>query len=261
MSPPSPTDDSSRHDDAPALTVAMLAYNEESNIRAAVTEMVDELRGLGAPWELLVVDDGSSDDTGRIIDELASAEPRVRAVHHPENLGLGGGYRTGFREARGTFLIFYPADGQFPPSIIPEFFAQMPELDMLLGYLPAHERRPIARALSFAERVVYRVALGRMPKFQGVLMFRTRLLEEIPLVSEGRGWGVIMELILRVARGGFRVRSAPTAMRQRQSGESKVQNTRTIAANLRQVWALRAAVNAPSSSARPSRAPKPSPRD
>lgn len=223
----------------PALTVALLAYNEEKNIRAAVEEIIGELSDLEARWELLLVDDGSTDGTGKLMDEIAAADDRVRVIHHPENRGLGGGYRTGFDEARGTFLTFFPGDGQFPPDIITTFFRQMHELDMLCGYIPPQERTPVGRALSAGERVLYRAMLGRMPRFQGILMFRTELLRELPLTSSGRGWGIIMELVLRAARADYRIRSVPTALRPRMSGESKVQNTRTIVANLKQLWALR----------------------
>jgi dolichol-phosphate mannosyltransferase len=225
----------------PELTIALFAYNEEANLRPAVEEIVDELRRLGARWELVLIDDGSTDGTGAIADTLARELDEVRVVHHEVNLGLGGAYRTGFLEARGRYLSFFPADGQFPAAIIGEFFGQIRRdgLDMVLGYLPPHRRTPVGRALSAIERVLYRMLLGRMPRFQGILMFRTTMLEEIPLVSTGRGWAIIMELVLRAARGDYRLRSVPTTLRPRRSGESKVQNTRTIVANMKQLLALR----------------------
>ncbi len=225
-----------------ALTVAILAYNEESNLRSVVNEMVDELSTLTEPWEIMIVNDGSKDGTGRVADEIAREEPRVRVVHHEVNKGLGGGYRTGFDQAKGTFLIFFPADGQFPPDIITRFFRQMGDLDMLLGYLPNEQRPPLQRAASIAEKILYRVLIGKMPRFQGVLMFRTALVKDVHLHLQGRGWGIILEFILRVARGPYRVRSTPTALRQRMSGESKVMNTKTIRANVEQLLELRDAM-------------------
>jgi glycosyltransferase involved in cell wall biosynthesis len=238
----------------PALTVAVLAYNEEANVRAVVHEITDELSRLDAEWEVLLVDDGSTDGTGRVADELAREHPCIRVVHHAQNQGLGAGYRTGFDQARGTFMIFFPADGQFPPRIITSFFRQMADLDMLLGYLPNRQRPPLARAASFAEQILYRLLIGKMPRFQGVLMFRTALLRDILLVSTGRGWAIILELIIRVSRGHYRVRSTPTPLRSRMSGESKVMDARTIQANLRQLLdlrrALRVATGAPAASKR-----------
>jgi glycosyltransferase involved in cell wall biosynthesis len=221
----------------PQLSVVVLAFNEEKNLEPAVAELLAELRTLGHSWELLIVDDGSSDGTGQLAEALAAREPALRVVHHPQNLGLGGGYRTGFREARGAWLTFFPADAQFPATIIGQFVAASGNADMVLGYLPA---RPdlVGKALSFAERVLYRVLFRRLPRFQGIMLFRRQLLAEIPLSSEGRGWAIVMELIIRASRGPYRLVSLPTAVRPRLSGESKVNNLRSVVANLRQLWQL-----------------------
>lgn len=227
----------------PDLTVAVLAFNEAENLRPAVGEIVDELRArLPGTWEILIIDDGSTDGTGALADALGAEFAEVRVLHHPQNLGLGGGYRTGFDHAAGTFLIFYPADGQFPPSIIPEFFGRMAGLDMLLGHLPNRKRPPLARAASAAEKVLYRALVGKMPKFQGVLMFRTALLRSMTLRSTGRGWTILLEFILRVSRGPYRVESTPTTLRDRRAGESKVMNLRTVRANVRGLLLLRQAL-------------------
>lgn len=226
-------------DAAPRLTVVVLAYDEAENLRPAIAELLAELDVVGVPAELLIVDDGSTDGTGAIADELAAADARVRVIHHPGNLGLGGGYRTGFANARGELVTFFPADGQFPAEIVRQFLPRAADADLVLGYLP--ERRPsvVGRALSAAERVLYRLLFGPMPRFQGILMVRRRLLDELPLASSGRGWAIVMELILRASRGGYRLVSVPTAVRPRRSGASKVNNVRTIVANLKQVLALR----------------------
>jgi dolichol-phosphate mannosyltransferase len=226
----------------PRLTVVLLAYNEVESLEPTATELLAALRASGVPGDLLVVDDGSTDGTGALADRLAADHAEVRVVHHPTNLGLGGGYRTGFREARGEYLSFFPADGQFPASILADFLPRMASADLVLGYLSEQRPTMLGRTLSRAERLLYRILLGPMPRFQGVLMLRRSLLEGLPLRSEGRGWGVCMELVLRVARGPSRVVSVPTPIRPRRSGASKVQNLATILSNLRQVLALRGAL-------------------
>jgi hypothetical protein len=97
----------------------------------------------------------------------------------------------------------------------------------------------MSRVLSATERVLYRALLGPMPRFQGIMMFRRELLNEITLQSRGRGWAVVMEFILRVSRKPSRVISLPTAVRPRVAGHSKVNNIRTIIANLQQMARLR----------------------
>lgn len=221
----------------PHLSVVVLAFNEEKNLRPAVQELLAELQGAGVSWELVIVDDGSSDGTGPLADVLAQENAGVRVIHHPQNLGLGGGYRTGFREARGDWLTFFPADAQFPANIVSLFLRASSDVDMVLGYLPSRSD-VVGKALSTAERLLYRLLFRTFPRFQGIMMFKRKLLSELPLVSEGRGWAIVMELILRASRGPYRLKSVATEVRPRLSGESKVNNVRTIVANLKQLWEL-----------------------
>jgi dolichol-phosphate mannosyltransferase len=226
---------------APVVSVVILTYNERDTLAAVADEIDGALARLEQPFEILIVDDGSTDGSGAVADELAARRRGVRVIHHATNLGLGGVYRTGFREALGHCLTFFPADGQFPASILADFVPCMGDADLVLGYLPEKSRGPFETMLSAAERLLYRAVLGPVPRFQGIFMIRTSVLREIDLKSSGRGWAVVMELIIKVARDPRRrVVGVPTMVRPRVSGASKVQNVRTIAANLRQIVVLRA---------------------
>lgn len=225
---------------ADTITVVVMAYNEAANLEPTVREIGGALALVPGAHEILIVDDGSTDGTGEAADALASADARLRVVHHGVNRGLGGVYRTGFAEAGRDLVTFFPADGQFPASIIGQFAALVAGVDMVLGYLPGRRESLVGRTLSAMERLVYRVVIGPMPRFQGILMFRRTLLEGMALRSTGRGWAVLIELIVRAHRAGARMASAPTPVRPRLSGTSKVQNWRTIVSNLRQALQLRA---------------------
>jgi dolichol-phosphate mannosyltransferase len=227
---------------APAITVCVFAWDEVETIGAFLDELCATLERLGAAWEVLVIDDGSRDGTAAVADARAAETPSIRVIHHATNEGLGGVYRTGFREARGEVLTFFPADAQFPASIIERLFPAMATMDMVLGYIPKRPGDVVGRSLSMVERVLYRALLGKMPRFQGVFMLRRSVLAEIPLVSRGRGWAIVMELILRVSRAGYRTASMPTAYRPRTAGHSKVNNIRSIQANLKQLLALKSLI-------------------
>lgn len=218
-----------------------MAYNEAANLGEVVRELHGQLALLPGYHELLVVDDGSRDGTGALADELAVELPRVRVIHHGANRGLGGVYRTGFDEASGDLLSFFPADGQFPASILATFLPVIEAgHDLVLGYIPRRDGGLVGRGLSVAERALYRVLYGRLPRWQGVFMVRRSTLAQIPpLETRGRGWGVCMEMVLRIDRGGHRVTSVPTDFRPRLSGRSKVNNLRTVWTNLEQAFALR----------------------
>jgi len=224
---------------AAGVTVVVMAFDEAENLRPTVDEIARTCATLARPWELLIVNDGSSDGTGEVADRLADGHDGIRVVHHPRNQGLGGVYRTGFAEARGAFVTFYPADGQFDPATIGIFLERIRDADMVLGHYGDGERGFAGRALTTVERLLYVALFGYVPRFRGVLMFRRELLDRFPLRSAGRGWVVLMELILRAHRGGCRLVGQPTGLRPRASGHSKVQNLRTIVANLRQLVALR----------------------
>ena len=225
--------------DPPTLSVVVLAYNEVDTLERTCREIIETIERIGVHAEVVVVDDGSTDGTGVVADKLAEADAQIRVIHHQPNRGLGGVYRTGFTEARGLYVTFFPADGQFPASIIGEFLPRMKDYDMVLGYLPRRDSALLSKGLSLAERALYRILLGRMPRFQGILMFRRSLLSMHTLQSQGRGWAVLLEFIIRCARDECRIVNVATDVRPRTHGSSKVNNLRTIWSNLRQVMALR----------------------
>jgi dolichol-phosphate mannosyltransferase len=221
------------------LSVVIMAFNEAETLRTVVLDALAELENIEGPHELLIVDDGSTDATGAVAAALAVERPEVRVLRHPYNRGLGGVYRTGFEHSRGRLLTFLPADGQFPAHNIGRLHHAVHQGDMALGYIAERPDSLISRLLSGFERVLYRTLFGDFPRFQGLLMFRRAMLQEIPLTSVGRGWGVLMELVLKASRGRYRLASVRTEVKPRQAGRSKVRNIRTVVANLRQLVALR----------------------
>lgn len=226
---------------SPGLTVAIMTYNEAASLEPVVREIHGVLREMGSPYEIVIIDDGSTDGSGPIADRLAAEIAGVRVLRHPTNLGLGAVYRHGYTCGTMELVTLFPADGQFDARIIPQFVRLFDRADMVLGYIPEYRKsRPLAaRFFSWGERLLYKLLFGRFPEFQGIMMFRRALLEGLPLTSTGRGWMVQMELILRFMRKGCRIVSEPTGIRPRASGRSKVNNLRAILSNLGQVFALR----------------------
>lgn len=223
----------------PTITICVFAWNEVATLERVVLEQLRVLEGLGQSHEVVLLDDGSTDGTGELADRLAAAHAAVRVIHHGSNRGLGPVYRTGFEEARGTYLSFFPADGQFPATILESFYPRVEGYDLILGYLPKRRGSPLGAALSRVERLAYRAMFGRMPRLEGVFMVRTSVLPGLRLKSQGRGWAIVMELVIRAHRAGLRLVGVPTIMVPREVGVSKVNNWRHIQANLRQLVALR----------------------
>jgi glycosyltransferase involved in cell wall biosynthesis len=209
-----------------------MAYNEAASLAATVRE----IRDVVPDADVLVIDDGSTDATPAICATLA-----VRVIRFDENRGLGEVYRAGFREATGDLLIFLPADGQFPAIVVAQFRDAIATNDLICGYVE-DTRGWAPRLLSAIERLMYRVLFGRMPRFQGVMMVRVPRVRGLHLTSTGRGWTVLMEMMVRGQRAGWLIESRRTSFRPRTHGHSKVRNGRTILSHLRQLVELRRAL-------------------
>jgi glycosyltransferase involved in cell wall biosynthesis len=224
---------------SPTLTCCVLAWDEVASLRAVVEELRAGLQALDVSYEIVVIDDGSSDGTGELADALAAESTDVRVVHHGRNLGLGEAYRSAFTAARGTYTTCFPADGQFAASLLPRFYPLIESHDLVLGNLPERRDSLKGRFLTRMERVLYWALFGRIPRLEGMLMVRRSILASIEMRSTGRGHTNVWELVIRAARAGYRHVGVPIEIRPRQSGTSKVNNLRTVRANLLQVLKLR----------------------
>lgn len=228
-----------------SISVMVAAYNEEASIAMVIQEAVMVLDGTGHDYEVLVIDDGSTDTTGAVADDMADRLDRVTVIHHNRNRGLGVCYRTAFDRVRFEYVTVLPGDGEIPASTITAFLASVGDADVVLGFLPEgkfkSDGKPDRRSrfLSGAERMLYRFLFGTFPRFQGTLLFRRQLLDDLPLYSSGRGWMIMVELLIRASRAGYEMIAVPIEMRPRVAGKSKVKNLRMSAIMFLQLVRLR----------------------
>jgi glycosyltransferase involved in cell wall biosynthesis len=96
-----------------SISVFFPCYNEQENVRPTVEKTLDVLEKLNADFEIIIVDDGSSDETGQIADEIAKGDSRVKVVHHKHNLGYGAALQSGFKTATKELVFYTDGDGQF----------------------------------------------------------------------------------------------------------------------------------------------------
>ncbi len=147
-----------------ALSYFFPAHNEEGNVEALVADALTALPALAETFEIIIVDDGSTDRTGAIADELAAARPdRVRAVHHPTNLGYGAALRSGFRAARFDWVGFTDGDRQFAVGDLGRLAARIAEADepdVVVGFR-IHRADPLIRTLyARSYRLANRIFFG-----------------------------------------------------------------------------------------------------
>jgi glycosyltransferase involved in cell wall biosynthesis len=117
-----------------SLTVFFPCYNEQDNVGKITRQALQVLEGLGADYEILIVNDGSSDNTGPVGDQLAREHARVRVIHHPRNLGYGAALQSGFRGASKELVFFTDGDAQFDLAELPPLLPLMREYDIVCCY-------------------------------------------------------------------------------------------------------------------------------
>lgn len=116
------------------ISVFFPCYNEQQNVARTVENALDVLEKLDVDFEIIIVDDGSSDRTGQIADEIAGRESRVKVVHHQRNLGYGAALQSGFKAAKKELVFYTDGDGQFDINELPPLLPLMEQYDIVSCY-------------------------------------------------------------------------------------------------------------------------------
>jgi len=226
------------------LSLVIPAYNEEMTICIVLDEAAREFSAAGlARYELLVVDDGSTDETRSRAQDWARAHPAARVLHHAARKGLGESLRTGFASATLDTVTWLPGDGQFAPGDSLRLLRALGDADIIVGDV-APSRRVKADSvgrliLSRGLRLLMHAASRQLVTYTGLVLFRRRILDGVPLT--GRTGIVNFELINKAAWRGAAIRRADfhVEVRARRAGQSKVANIPTVAQHLQELGALR----------------------
>jgi glycosyltransferase involved in cell wall biosynthesis len=230
------------------LTVFFPMWNEEEYIERALAAAREACRmlidaGEIGDYELLVIDDASTDRTGAIADRIAAADPQVRVVHHPKNRKLGGSLKTGFASARGDLVLYTDADLPFDMDELQKACRLMRhyEADIVSAYRFDRTGEGYVRVVySTIYNVLVRLLFGvriRDINFAFKLC-RRRVLDEITLVSEGSF--IDAELVIRTIGGGGKVVQFGVDYFPRTRGVSTLSSPAVIVKILREMRAIRA---------------------
>ena len=207
------------------LSVFFPAYNDSGTIASMVIRAVQAASEVTPDFEVIVVNDGSSDATAEIADELARTYPNVRVVHHPRNRGYGGALQTGFRSAAKELIFYTDGDAQYDPAELATLWAKMgPGVDLVNGY-------KISRS-----DPLHRIVIGRLYHYIVSILFgltvrdvdcdfrllRRSIFERIQLEKTS---GVIcLEMMKKIQDAGFRIVEVPVRHYHRAFGKSQFFN-------------------------------------
>lgn len=201
------------------ISVVVPVYNEEPSLRDVVDELSGVLDGLADTWEVIVVDDGSTDGTFATLAQLNAERPGVRVVRLRRNAGKAAALDAGFAEAEGDVVVTLDGDGQDDPSEIGALLAKLDEgYDLVSGW-KSTRRDPLVRRLvsKVFNAVTGRVSGVRLHDMNcGLKAMRSEVLEDVRLYGELHRF-----LPVLVHYRGFRVTEVPVHHRPRRHGRSR----------------------------------------
>ena len=209
----------------PLLSILLPAYNEEACIASIVRETACVLHGLGRPFEILVVDDGSTDATPARLKELAQEIPELRVLRLAANSGQSAALGAAFRAARGGIFVTLDADGQNDPADIPKLLAARdaaaPQVKLFAGWRVDRQDSGSKRwASRWANRIRTRMLRDDTPDTGcGIKLFERAVFLELPYFDHMHRY-----LPALVQRAGWQSTSVPVAHRPRTAGVSKYNN-------------------------------------
>ena len=228
------------------VLVIVPTYNERDNVSRIVPLILNQ----DSRIDVLIVDDGSPDGTGKVVSEMAAENPRIHLVERASKLGLGTAYLAGFRWAiERHYDVAFEMDADFShdPRHIPQFLHAIEDADIVLGSRYQDGRVtvvnwPIGRLVMSYLANIYARAVTRLPVFDatgGFKAFRRKVLETIDLTAvHSNGYAFQIEMSYRAWKRGFKIKEIPIVFHDRTLGESKM-SKQIVREAIWMVWRLR----------------------
>ncbi len=226
--------------------VIVPTYNEKENIAKLVSAVLAKDPSI----DMLIVDDGSPDGTGALVDAIAASEPRVHAIHRASKLGLGTAYVAGFKWALArdyAFIFEMDADFSHSPDKLPHFLDAIRDVDLVIGSRYQNGQVnvvnwPMSRLFLSYSANIYARKVTKLRIFDatgGFKCFRREVLEAINLDEiKSNGYAFQIEMTFRAWKKGFRIKEIPIVFVDRTEGSSKM-SKRIVREAVWMVWKLR----------------------
>jgi dolichol-phosphate hexosyltransferase len=210
--------------DTPTLTILMPVYNEIERAEQAIDEVLNA--DLPIPFELVIVDDGSTDGTSDLLERLDYPDGRVRLHHHERNMGKGAAVRTALKDARGTFSAIFDADLEYDPhdlgNLLPPLLGGETNAVFGVRAFEGHTSHSFMyvmgnRGVTLAANLLFNVYLKDIMTCHKAI--RTDLFQSLDLRE--RGFTIEPEIAARLLQKGERIFEVPVSYKARRNEEGK----------------------------------------
>lgn len=221
-----------------SVAAVIPAHNEQGNIAEAIEELLPELARAASFFEIIVVDDGSSDKTGEVVSGISSQRPEVKLVRHGTNRGYGAALRSGFSAASKEWIFFTDGDRQFDPAEFEKLVGPALSSGFAAGVRENRRDPPLRKLYGAAFSSIMRLVFGVRARDVNCAfkLFRADMLEGADLISEGAL--INTELFIAAAKKGITPAEVPVSHRPRQWGEQSGGSPRVILRAIMETAAL-----------------------
>lgn len=225
-----------------SLSVFFPAYNEEGRIATTVNRALKVLPKVAKKWEVLVINDGSSDNTGKVVDDLARKHKGVRAIHHKVNRGYGGAFKSGIYNAKYDWIAFTDSDGQFDFSEIKNFIKKQKETsaDLVIGYYKKRQVEKFKIITSKMWEFVVFLLFGLKVKDIdcGFKLISKKIVDQLPGLESERGAFISSEFLIKAKKKGAKIVEIPVTHYPRAGGTGTGRDIKVIVSSFKDLFKL-----------------------
>lgn len=199
----------------------MPALNEEKNIVSAIKNTLIALEEFGISGEIVIVNDGSSDKTKQLVNELIRTDKRIRMLSHNTPKGIGASFWDGVDNARGASIVLIPGDNENDPLEILRYFKLLEHVDIIIPFVFNKQARSLFRnGLSFIYRfIINSTFLVNFNYTNGTILYRKSILNELDFRSTGFFFQT--DILVRTVKKGYLFAEVPYRLGARKEGISK----------------------------------------
>lgn len=223
----------------PELSIFFPFWNEEQNLEQVIKKAIPIAENVADKWEIIMVDDGSSDKTLEIAKNLAKKDSRLIAVSHDKNRGYGAALKTGFSKAKYQLVVFNDGDGQFDFSEINKFLEKISKSDLVIGFRKKRLDNPFRHILMNLLKIWDFIFFGfRFKDIDcGFKLFKKEALDKImPFNSEGAM--ITTEILAKAKRANLKISEVEVRHYPRVYGDQSGGNLRVIIRAIRESLTL-----------------------
>lgn len=221
------------------ISVFFPCYNEEGNLEDLVSKTLSFLPDIANKFEVIIVNDGSSDGTGEIADRLAKENSNVKVFHHPTNLGYGSAIKTGFINSQLDYIFFTDGDNQFDIRELEKFLPYTDEYDVVAGYRLKRRDNLIRSLNALGFNMFVRLLFGLKVRDLNCAfkIFKKKVIDSIDIDSTGAF--INAEILISASKKNFKVTEIGVNHYPRHWGSQTGANIRVVLRAFYELFKLR----------------------